>query len=824
MAPTPLTLRAIEHTPDSHTYPETSGPIRNHMGPDLIDTGIQMPSHNASGSTSSMAFRALNSGEHGISTVSETMSQDKISRHETLVPTVTTLSQRKNPARSVLRSSISAGGSKFLEEKLQSLPKNNKNNGTHISHPRENIEPSLADLIARASRSNTSKLPQETVPRHPKTLHDAAPMTQNLISTAGTQLLASSLDDPSSHTPFLGNVSTRELAIGVSPGQSGVHNSSSTVHNSSAVPPQGLLDGPGDTSLTDMIDEVTSISSHLAIKTPNASPAPDHRENPPPSREVVSVASRTSLDADMEVGSPGSSEEIEDMLEYVDVPAHLVATRGSNLESRSISTSPPSDDHPPRQAGIRRSSRISSASGSASNDPLDSIFDDPLGSPPPASRSTTPEEVVTSVRKFGGFPALTWHSYRQNLRNFVPKCYYTKDLPHSLQDYINLMSNFTRQLPGMRDIFEAAAQQNTVDDEPFAPPIKVLNDIDSEPTPPWEFHYSNKLWHGEGVPPPDITNLVSCDCIGKCDPKSKTCACLKKQQSSNPNNTLDFAYDVKGRLKEPGYPIFECNDLCRCGDECRNRVVQHGRKCAVVIKKTLKKGWGVFAHPQGKKILKGSYIGHYAGEILTDAMGEERGVLYNKSGRTYLFDIDFYHLRIDNENWENKYVVDAYHAGNFTRFLNHSCDPNCKLHPCYINESDIDKPWLTVFAERDIEPGEEICFSYSGDPDCVRPTLFIFLPVNNYPISRRKMKVYPLNHRHQNKKQYTSPVHVGPIIALVGFTLLTLLDLIFWNRRHVQIIIIVNVFRSFLSIVPRCFYNLCKMEVIQPRANHHQLL
>ena len=40
---------------------------------------------------------------------------------------------------------------------------------------------------------------------------------------------------------------------------------------------------------------------------------------------------------------------------------------------------------------------------------------------------------------------------------------------------------------------------------------------------------------------------------------------------------------------------------------------------------------------------------------------------YDLYGRTYLFSIDFHHLKLGMENpdeWENLYVVDAYHAGN----------------------------------------------------------------------------------------------------------------------------------------------------------------
>ena len=47
--------------------------------------------------------------------------------------------------------------------------------------------------------------------------------------------------------------------------------------------------------------------------------------------------------------------------------------------------------------------------------------------------------------------------------------------------------------------------------------------------------------------------------------------------------------------------------------------------------------------------------------------------LYNKFGKTYLFQLDFYHLRPtegsvvggdDDDEWQTKYVIDAYHAGN----------------------------------------------------------------------------------------------------------------------------------------------------------------
>ncbi|KAJ7043582.1 hypothetical protein C8F04DRAFT_943351, partial [Mycena alexandri] len=318
------------------------------------------------------------------------------------------------------------------------------------------------------------------------------------------------------------------------------------------------------------------------------------------------------------------------------------------------------------------------------------------------------------------YPVFTWETYRQeNLTNFQPRVYYAKDLVSKVHDYINSYDDHFRRSPQMRRVLEGIIRENTADDEPDAPLIEVINEIDDEPTPPWEFYYSNKIWLGEGIDPPDTSKLVGCDCKGKCDPNSKTCSCLLRFQpyvQYCENQKPGFAYDDDtGLLRVPGVPIFECNSLCACDDEkCRNRVVQQGRKCHVALKKTEKKGWGVFAT---KKILKGTFIGVYSGEFMLDSVCEMRGLVYDQSGRTYLLNIDFFHIEQLLGADHVEYTVDAYHVGNFTRFLNNSCDPNCKLNPCYIDEVDVGKPLLAFFAKRDIPSGEELCFSYYGYDD-----------------------------------------------------------------------------------------------------------
>jgi Pre-SET motif len=195
----------------------------------------------------------------------------------------------------------------------------------------------------------------------------------------------------------------------------------------------------------------------------------------------------------------------------------------------------------------------------------------------PVTRTPTPEiqelpALLSPPKTYGGFRALTWKDFRKDLNNFTPRTYYAKDLPHALQDHINSMSEYTQMMEGMRDLFKATILENTVEDEPDAPPIEIWNNVDTQSTPPWEFYYTNNMWLGEGVPPPDIKSLVSCNCKGGCNPKSKTCACLMRQREAACDPLLEFAYDKNGKLKVLCYPIFECNDLCGCSDECRNRV------------------------------------------------------------------------------------------------------------------------------------------------------------------------------------------------------------------------------------------------------------
>ncbi|KZS98529.1 SET domain-containing protein [Sistotremastrum niveocremeum HHB9708] len=360
------------------------------------------------------------------------------------------------------------------------------------------------------------------------------------------------------------------------------------------------------------------------------------------------------------------------------------------------------------------------------------------------------------------------HAFPDRPASFYQDSYDAEPFPTELQDMINSMPAHCRTPQVLRAMFMAAISANTALDEPLSPDIKIENRIDDTPCPDWEFHYANKMWYGKGVPRSDPAKVQGCDCIGPCDPNSSTCTCVLRQNAfvhlaPSFEDSNGFLYNEKGCLKHDGFPVFECNANCLCSSECQNRVVQKGRQCSISLRKTKNKGWGVFAE---KRILRGTFIGIYAGELLVQREAHRRGKVYNRVGRTYLFDIDAFHLKalaksrkyfnqndsdpsshvlhgmnlvwpprlpssmenhdgnesddadVDQETgWKLLYTVDAFHVGNFTRFLNHSCDPNCDISFVYINEHDIEKPLVVMFAARDVAAGEELCFSYFGRMD-----------------------------------------------------------------------------------------------------------
>jgi len=225
--------------------------------------------------------------------------------------------------------------------------------------------------------------------------------------------------------------------------------------------------------------------------------------------------------------------------------------------------------------------------------------------------------------------------------------------------------------------------------------IKVENLVDLEEIPT-SFTYVHDYLPGEGITIPDDP-LVGCDCQPACSSDSGNC-CGKKAGAT-------FAYGPDHHLIVPvGTPIYECNRLCKCDIGCLNRVVQKGCTVSLCVFRTGNGcGWGVKAL---QAIQKGSFVCEYVGEVIKNEEAEKRGKVYDKEGRTYLFDLDY------NDGEHCPYTVDAAMYGNVSHFINHSCEPNLAVFAVWINCLDPNLPKLALFATKNISKGEEITFDY----------------------------------------------------------------------------------------------------------------
>lgn len=102
-------------------------------------------------------------------------------------------------------------------------------------------------------------------------------------------------------------------------------------------------------------------------------------------------------------------------------------------------------------------------------------------------------------------------------------------------------------------------------------------------------------------------------------------------------------------------------------------------------------GWageGLFAL---EAIAAGTPILQYLGERIS----KEESACRRAEGNNYIFHLD-YAWDIDGESLENT-----------ARYINHSCDPNCRVE---LRDGEI---W--ILAARDLEPGQELSFNYGYD-------------------------------------------------------------------------------------------------------------
>ncbi|XP_060171692.1 uncharacterized protein LOC132602903 isoform X2 [Lycium barbarum] len=169
---------------------------------------------------------------------------------------------------------------------------------------------------------------------------------------------------------------------------------------------------------------------------------------------------------------------------------------------------------------------------------------------------------------------------------------------------------------------------------------------------------------------------------------SDSCVCSK--MGTNSNDSFTIFCDLH---KYNWVQSISCSKACHCSDMCSNRPFRRDRRIKLV--KTELCGWGVVA---AESVNKGDFIIEYIGEVIDDALCEKRlwDMKYKGVKNFYMCE-----LRKD-------FTIDATFKGNLSRFLNHSCDPNCKLEKWQVEG----ETRVGVFAARSIEVGESLTYDY----------------------------------------------------------------------------------------------------------------
>lgn len=142
----------------------------------------------------------------------------------------------------------------------------------------------------------------------------------------------------------------------------------------------------------------------------------------------------------------------------------------------------------------------------------------------------------------------------------------------------------------------------------------------------------------------------------------------------------------------------ECVGDCGCGSDCQNQRFQQRQYANVAVIQTEKKGYGLRAESD---LHANDFIFEYIGEVINEAHFRRRMIQYDEEGIKH-----FYFMSLSKGEF-----VDATKKGNLGRFCNHSCSPNCYVDKWVVG----DKLRMGIFAERNIQAGEELVFNYNVD-------------------------------------------------------------------------------------------------------------
>ncbi|KAG7510538.1 hypothetical protein JOB18_024376 [Solea senegalensis] len=198
----------------------------------------------------------------------------------------------------------------------------------------------------------------------------------------------------------------------------------------------------------------------------------------------------------------------------------------------------------------------------------------------------------------------------------------------------------------------------------------------SRKPPPYKFIKVNKPFGKVQVYTADIFEIPKCNC---------------KPTDERP---CGFESECLNRMLQ-----YECHpQVCPTGERCCNQDFTKRLYPETKIIKTPGKGWGLVAL---RDIKKGEFVNEYIGELIDEEECRARINYAHENNIT-----NFYMLTIDKDR-----IIDAGPKGNYSRFMNHSCQPNCETQKWTVNGDTR----VGLFAVCDVPAGTELTFNYNLD-------------------------------------------------------------------------------------------------------------
>ncbi|KAK5228045.1 hypothetical protein LTR72_001928 [Exophiala xenobiotica] len=302
------------------------------------------------------------------------------------------------------------------------------------------------------------------------------------------------------------------------------------------------------------------------------------------------------------------------------------------------------------------------------------------------------------------------------------------------------MVSKTRRVPRSVDGELTASFKNLSMGEEIVHPAEAARQIltsrfDEQVTPPLTFtnEVNEKRLHGKfqfvdryvisqaGIKTAPARTNYGCDC-SECH---VSCKCFTKDWKDNtgqhieqkptytrrPDGVVVLSEQYLAQELDPAakhFEITECNELCKCGPDCWNRVVGKGRTLPLEIFQTEKCGFGVRS---SQDIVKGQFIDLYLGEVITEEELRTREDAVEEAEPSYIYSLDWFSFGAVS------YHVDGKYFGSAMRFINHSCNPNARSFIVQVHKGDKRVYYLPFFAIKDIKAGTEITIDYKAKRD-----------------------------------------------------------------------------------------------------------